>query len=291
MAGPRLLRIGETDVRLAWETVPALVLLLLYLPLADAGLMLLAFALHEAAHLLTARRLRIPVAEVRLLPFGALMSLDAEAEGAEESTVALAGPLANLAAAGGASLYAALRPAEALSPFLQYNLCMGLLNLLPILPLDGGRVLRGSLHRLGTKTVRGILMTTSAIGCTALLGAAGWLVWRGTVPPMALAFPCAVAAQSARFLWTERRSGVSTILRHRTWLHGGRALEILPLALSGTERLSAAAREVRGGRYALVCVLGSRGERLGTLGEEELLLAMGRLGGDATLRDALIPAK
>ena len=291
MAGPRLLRIGETDVRLAWETVPALVLLLLYLPLADAALTLLTFALHEAAHLLTARRLRVPVAEVRLLPFGALMALDAETESAEESVIALAGPLANLAAAGGASLYALLRPTEALAPFLRYNLCMGLLNLLPILPLDGGRVLRGSLHRLRPKTVRAITLTTSALGCAALLGAAGWLAWNGTVSPAALAFPCAVAAQSARFLWTERRSGVSTILRHRTRLHGGRALEILPLALNGTERLSMAAREVRGGRYALVYVLGSRGERLGTLGEEELLLAMGRLGGDATLRDALIFAK
>lgn len=112
-------------------------------------LVLTAVLLHELAHLLVARGMGVTVQEVELLPFGGqakiedFTGLDPE----REMMVALAGPACSLMVAG---FFYFLTPSLAGNKahlFMQINVMMGLFNLLPVLPLDGGRVLRSLLSR------------------------------------------------------------------------------------------------------------------------------------------------
>ena len=286
----RLCSIGETELILTPEALLGAVVLLLFAPLRTVSLAGTTLLLHETAHMLAAKRVGVTVTELKLLPFGASMRTEQTDVPLQEATVVCAGPLANFAAAGTCALWMlfSTRAHPVSEPLLLFNLAMGLWNLLPVFPLDGGRLLRALLRRrLSERRVQKITVGSSVCVCALLLGTFAWLAMLGRVGWAALLFPGGAEMMSARGLLEQRAAGVQTILRHRSVLHRGGAMEILPLALKGTETLRNAAAEIRGGRYALLYVIGENGERIGTLGEEELLSAMGRFGADAALQSVL----
>ncbi|MEN6461655.1 MAG: M50 family metallopeptidase [Syntrophomonas sp.] len=116
-----------------------------YLGLLEEVLIIMASILmHEIAHTLMALLLKVKVAEIELLPFGGqakiedFTGLDPE----QEIYVALAGPVLSLSLAaffyfGGPEL-----GNIDTKLFSTFNAVLGCFNLLPALPLDGGRVLR-----------------------------------------------------------------------------------------------------------------------------------------------------
>lgn len=114
---------------------------------APGGLLPLALALcaHELAHLLAARLTRVDISEIRLTPFGGSARIENpyRLSAAQLIATAAAGPAANLLLA---ILLAALAQWGALAPgraaqLIRPNLLLMLFNLLPALPLDGGRIL------------------------------------------------------------------------------------------------------------------------------------------------------
>lgn len=115
---------------------------------------LIAFAvvlIHEMAHITVARWFGVNVSDVELLPFGGVSRIGGEvvSDPAKEVYVAAAGPATNLLLFG---LGIALKNNgfwdNNLGPFfLQCNLMVAAFNLLPALPLDGGRVYRAYLAR------------------------------------------------------------------------------------------------------------------------------------------------
>lgn len=116
----------------------------------EKGLILFAVVLvHEIAHTITAVRLGIQVIEIELLPFGGVARLGTELalNTQKEIAVAMAGPLSNLALIGLALGFRSygLWNEELGRFFLQCNILLAGFNLLPALPLDGGRVLRAYL--------------------------------------------------------------------------------------------------------------------------------------------------
>jgi len=144
-------------------SIPVLVspaaLLLLALPVAWAAsagnggvgfAAALVFALvvgllaHEFAHALVARRLGLRVIDVTIWPLGGMARLAGLHERPEaEAPVAAAGPLANLLLA----LLAWPIPGVVGYGFVVVNLLLGVGNLVPLFPLDGGRILRAFLAR------------------------------------------------------------------------------------------------------------------------------------------------
>ncbi|MGD9711430.1 MAG: site-2 protease family protein [Thermomicrobiales bacterium] len=126
--------------------------------------------LHELGHGLMAHQYGLKVRDISLLPFGGVARVEQMPSNARvESAVALAGSLTNLAVAvtlmpvlllwmvfSGQSLGQLLQLHRFDTPSLQSlvlylylaNLLLGLINLLPMFPMDGGRVLRSVLSEL-----------------------------------------------------------------------------------------------------------------------------------------------
>jgi len=111
---------------------------------------------HELSHCVVASRYGIAVKDILLLPIGGVSEMERmPKEPARELAIAAAGPAASLGLAGAAAAAAwvtgvALWPATVLGgAFLVrlawLNLLLAGFNLLPALPLDGGRVLRAGL--------------------------------------------------------------------------------------------------------------------------------------------------
>lgn len=135
--------------------------------LALVGIIFGSVVLHELGHALVARGAGIPAKGIVLLPIGGVTILDesqAISNPAEtwkrDIRIAVAGPLVNLAIAGVSTLaILALMPhfpffgrpllhsSNLLRSLVWSNVYLGLFNLLPAYPMDGGRVLRALFSR------------------------------------------------------------------------------------------------------------------------------------------------
>lgn len=102
---------------------------------------LLAAAIHELGHVLTAHFLNIPLQEMKLGIFGASLSLsDSFLSYKKEIILAAAGPLTNIACVL-LSIFLFDIQNDFFELFISSSLFLGILNLLPILDFDGGRIL------------------------------------------------------------------------------------------------------------------------------------------------------
>ena len=111
--------------------------------------------LHELGHSLVARAQGTPVEGITLFIFGGAAQIsDEPSTPFREFTMAIVGPVVSLVLSGFFGLVYLLwgnkeLPVAALSLFLGgINLSLGLFNLIPGFPLDGGRVLRAALWSL-----------------------------------------------------------------------------------------------------------------------------------------------
>ena len=171
----RLTRIGNTDIvvhpLLIVVAAGACVLGRLY------GLLqaILALVMHEACHTIVANAFGCRVDALELMPFGCVarlkhVSLTPHAEWC----TAIAGPIAGFVIAGAAAMTGQFFPriGARIQPFLLFNLTIALINLLPAMPLDGGRVVKCVLEgRIGlTKAVKVTAWAGVALGTLMLLG-------------------------------------------------------------------------------------------------------------------------
>ncbi len=119
--------------------------------------------LHELGHSVVALHYKIPVRSITLFIFGGVAQIGAEPPSAiAEFWIAIAGPITSFALAILFGLLqpvvSALAPLLALAKYLAYiNGTLGLFNLIPGFPLDGGRVFRaiiwGTTHSLRRATL------------------------------------------------------------------------------------------------------------------------------------------
>jgi len=141
--------------------------------------------LHEFGHVVAAARYGYRTESVELLPFGGVAKLGTRNLGwnsRHETVIAISGPLVNLlltVAALGLHV-AGLLPERFSNEFVTINLTLGLFNLLPGLPLDGGRIARA-----GLALTRGYEAATRAVTrmsfylATALMIMGALSLWLG----------------------------------------------------------------------------------------------------------------
>lgn len=116
------------------------------------GEIIIAFILvfiHEIAHYLAARKLGFSGFDVKFLPIGTVLNLKDldEASAEEDFIISLAGPLLNFILA---LLFYVLFVCYKNNYFyliFSSNLALGIFNLIPAFPLDGGRIVRDILCR------------------------------------------------------------------------------------------------------------------------------------------------
>jgi Zn-dependent protease len=115
---------------------------------ATAIMLFVSVLLHELGHSVVAMRYKVPVKSITLFIFGGVSQISTEPPSAVAAFwISIAGPAVSFALAGVFSLtqmlVAGVVPLMALLKYLVYiNIALGLFNLIPGFPLDGGGVLR-----------------------------------------------------------------------------------------------------------------------------------------------------
>jgi len=131
--------------------------------------------LHELAHALVAKYFGIQTRDITLYPFGGIASITSQPKPWPELGIALAGPLVNLAIA--LALYPFIDLGQLSSPefvpsfkekLFGANVTLALFNLLPALPMDGGRVLRALLGISQAKNPTAVAARVSKALCICM---------------------------------------------------------------------------------------------------------------------------
>lgn len=197
--------------------LPALLIPLLAARLgmrAELPAIAIALCAHELAHLLAARLAGVQIQEIQLMPFGgsARMENPYSLPSLRLVIVALAGPLANLAllVICAALCQWGLVQAASAAALFRVNLTLMLFNLLPALPLDGGRALYALLEgRLGAARALRTGLWLGRILAAALLGFALFIglrsgIWNLTLILAAVFLLASAPDESAA--WTRSRA-------------------------------------------------------------------------------------
>ena len=155
-------------------------LLLFLLEPPELAALLLPVAVHEAAHLLALKALGLRVRRIRAELKGFCIDYGGYSGALGHALVAASGPTAGLAYAFACSFFAARSGGDWLELSAGCSLLLSLFNLLPALPLDGGRIVESlSCAILGQR--RGDRLTEiCSLSVGALLLALGmWIMFSG----------------------------------------------------------------------------------------------------------------
>ncbi|MFI7101514.1 site-2 protease family protein [Streptomyces sp. NPDC050161] len=135
--------------------------------------------IHELAHTVAALRFKLPVRRIQLQFFGGVSEIEKETETpGREFVLAFVGPLLSLVLSG--VFYGGMQLVEAgtvpgvlLAGLMISNLIVAVFNLLPGLPLDGGRMLRAVVWKITGNPMSGTVAAAwigRALAVTVLIG-------------------------------------------------------------------------------------------------------------------------
>ncbi len=197
------------------KTEPALFRLLFVLSVFTCVL------LHELGHSLVAKRHGIQTRSITLTPIGGVALLETMPRPREELFIALAGPLVNVAIAiliyvGGLIAHLPMKfpiteAPNSLPTFMTYlfviNVILALFNLLPVFPMDGGRVFRSVLAHFMSDVQATVIAVRVGQFLAALLGVYAFLTGQWMLMVLAVFVYMAGGQESNAFQTKELASG------------------------------------------------------------------------------------
>jgi Zn-dependent protease len=246
--------------------------------LAFAVLLYLSVLLHEASHALMAKRYGLPVKSITLHFLGGVTEIDGEPDTpGREFGVSVVGPLTSIAVGLVAIPLAMLAPDRSLLEFAAKalagaNLLVGVLNLVPGLPLDGGRVLRAGVWKVTGNPHQGTIVAGWGGRVAAVLVVLYPLVSeiffgrRPNVTDYVFAFVI------ASFLWSgASQSIMSARVRRRLPALRARTLARRTLAVPQSTPLAEAVRRAHDEQAGSIVVLDSTGAPYAIVNEAAVL--------------------
>ncbi|USG64127.1 M50 family metallopeptidase [Brevibacillus ruminantium] len=225
--------------------------------------------IHELGHVAVARELGWTVTEVQLLPFGGVATMEEAyaTDPLDEIVVALAGPFLNvlMMAFSWFCWYTGFWTEEWAVFFLKSNLIIAGFNLLPIWPLDGGRIVQAVLcWYLPYRSAAVSSLATSTLLAALMLGVAS-LSLHLNIALVALYLLAINIETFLRFPYQFIRFLMEKYRRH----HHGEKQEVRALTVSPTAKAIEVSHLLCRGCTHLVYVKGT-----GVLPEEQLLHAV-----------------
>jgi stage IV sporulation protein FB len=249
---------------------------------------------HETVHMVIAKAHGLEVGDVELFPFGGVARIEdvLEMDPQVETSVALAGPLFNFTLVAISLIIYANVPAwqqhETFLFFIRCNLVLGFFNLLPALPLDGGRILRARLAGvLGFQQATELAIRISQIMALVLLSLAGWLFYSGHFHATLFA--------AAMFLWfaSEKERTVAmyafvrSLNRKKGLFYEQGVMPLVTLMALEEAPLKEVLRRFAMKKYHRVVVVNKEGRVLGEIMENDVLDAIMNKGIFASVSAAL----
>jgi Zn-dependent protease len=245
--------------------------------LAFAVLLYLSVLLHEMSHALMAKRYGLPVRSITLHFLGGVTEIEGEPDTpGRELGVSVVGPLTSIAVG---VLFVALTRVTpdgllllAVEGLAVANLVVGVLNLIPGLPLDGGRVLRAAVWKVSGNPYRGTIVAGWAGRLVAVLALTWPLLQPYVVQQQPDIFDFLLAFVIATFLWGGASAAIiSARVRMKLPALQARSLARRALAVEHDVPLSEAVRRAQEQQAGSIVVLDQHGRPAGIVNEAAVL--------------------
>lgn len=244
---------------------------------AFAVLLYLSILLHELSHAVMAKRVGLRVRSISLQFLGGTTEIEGEARTAgQEFKIAVVGPLTSIAVGLAALSLLALQPDGlvrlAIEGLAGANLVVGVLNLVPGLPLDGGRVLRAAVWQRAGNMHQGTIVAAWGGRVFAVLA----LLW----PTIAQTFfglrvdviDYVFAFVIGAFLWSgATASMMNARIRRRLPALKARELARRVVAVPGDLPVAEAVRRAQDAAAGGMVVVSAEGNLVGVVNETALL--------------------
>jgi Zn-dependent protease len=243
---------------------------------AFAVLLTLSLLLHELSHALMSQRFGINVRSITLHFIGGVTAMESEpTTPKQEFAISAIGPATSLGVAGAAYAVLQVTPAGLLAfvvgGLAWANLVVGVLNLVPGMPLDGGRILRAAVWKVSGDPNRGLSAAGWAGRGVALLMLASPLLMTtvGLVPDP---FDFVFAVIIGWFLWSAASGAIlAAKVRARMPRLDARRLARRSLALAEDVPVAEAVRQARDAQAGSIITLDHAGRPSGLVSEEAVL--------------------
>ncbi|MFI6579701.1 M50 family metallopeptidase [Embleya sp. NPDC050493] len=171
-----------------------------------AVLLYVSVLVHELAHAVTALRLGLPVRRITIQFLGGVSEIDKPETARHEFLVSAAGPALSLALGGGFWVIGLALDVDTLAGRMVAllavsNLLVAAFNLLPGLPLDGGRMLRAVVWRVSGRPLAGTIAASWAGRVLAVVVLISSVLWSLGADAGARTYTLIFGALVAGFMW------------------------------------------------------------------------------------------
>ena len=245
--------------------------------LAFAVLLYLSVLLHEASHAVMARRYGFPVSSITLHFLGGMTAIEGEAnKPRQEFMIAVVGPLTSLAVGAAAFGLWLVLPGGllelAVGALAAANLLVGALNLVPGLPLDGGRILKAAVWGATGNPHRGTIVAGWGGRVTAVAVLCWPVVQESVIDQPSDVLDFVLAFVIALFLWSGATTAMASArLRRRLPGLVARELARRTLTVPDDLPLGEAVRRAQVAEAGSIVTVTSAGRPTGVVNEAALL--------------------
>jgi stage IV sporulation protein FB len=291
-----LMRLGSTKITIHITFVVAAIIL----SLCGYGLQLIVFAgsllVHELGHVMGAAFMGADVTSIELWPFGAVAKIEKawQLSPSSETMVALAGPLNSGLLACTASFVQKSLGVPTIGEYplldllIRFNFGLFALNLIPCLPLDGGRFLRA---QISLKT--GFLEASKKVSRLGLF--MGMVLTIGGILGLLLGKESyAIVITGALITWgaIEEKNGANftnilDILTRNDRLRQRRAIPVTEILVPGDARVNEVVTKLSPSKYNVFLVAGKKMRIIGKVSEARVLEAFYKGNIHQTMLDLL----
>ncbi len=264
---------------------PIMVLLALIWIFSGNGITFLtvcmAVTVHEAAHIICAKILGLETERITLYLFGGEAQIKGlEHDNAKEMIIASAGPLISLLTGFLWHVGAQQGYLYHLDEFVRYSYSIALINLLPVYPLDGGRIfMSASKEFLGKKRGRAVALF---VGVTISLIYFSKCICEMAVSGKSSGIVMSVFMLIASFKAIKKPQGIE--LREGKW---NKTESIKFIKAYGNESLLSTAKKFYGNCFFIVIVFNVENQLIGVITEKQITDCL-LINNTMTLFDALI---
>lgn len=260
----------------------------------ETSFMVLSILIHEIFHCIVARRYDLKIYEVEIFPFGGVARFGSviTVNPKEEILICAMGPLSNFLIM---ILFMAFRALYFDNYFINYiikvNKIMFIINILPIFPLDGGKIIRAILSLfIGYKASTIRLVHITYFLCTFIIlydilnGITGNIIYIGSIAVFTI-----VAAKKEREM--AAFAFIRSITEKTSELSRKKKMKVHILVCIKTIKIKEVIESFLPNKYHIFIIIKVNGETIGTITEGQLIEGIYRYGFDITLEELLIESK